>query len=749
MKHVKIFLMFFMVVGVLTLLGSASAATINGTNKISHNIVSTTNTDSTLANSVIKVSDDGKVISKDVSNKLWIVNSTFSNNELQTVIDGTTNGDTIRFTSGIYTDISLSITKLLNLEGDNATLNGVGTSNIFNITQSGSGTTITGFTINGTANNIGISLNSSKNVIINNNTITNTLKGIQLINSTNNTISNNTVNKNVKGVIISNLSINNYIIGNIINSNTNTGLTIINSSKNIIANNTVNRNTVSAITLTNSSSNNLTNNTIKNNPNYGIFLENSSNNTISDGNSFHMTYEPFYIINGSSNNLIQNNTIWGCPYMPKWDSKLITVLNGSNKNSIINNIIEFSISRLIYVENSSYTNIIGNSIGNPLNSTITTTQIVGTDGIIINNTSYTTIYGNNIIGANDTNYTLTGAGIFVIGNKNAVISANTINGAVYGIKIGLNNTNTTIKDNIITNSNSSAIYSATKITLPTITGKANSTVNITATLLDGNGNSISDETVYYTINGKNVGSTVTNSTILSYILNLKTGTYNITATYAGSQNYDGSNTTGLLTVKTPLVITNVTPKNKNTTNNTHETVIISFNSNIQKGNNGIQFKTDNGSVIKFNETIKNNQLILTPTTQLINSSYIITLNNGSVTDINGNPIEFYNTTFKIDTAPLKITSITPKKGQTIRQTNQSIIIKFNKNIAKGNNWIEFTSNKGTHVKFKETITKNTLILTPTVNLKDAKYTLTLHTGSLTDLAGNKVKLFKTTIKTKP
>jgi parallel beta-helix repeat protein len=747
MKTVKIFLMFFIVVGALSLIGSASAATNNGTNNLSQNIVSTSS-DSAVTHSVVKVSNVEEDIGIDeVSNKLWIVNSTYTNNEIQNVIEGTNSGDTIRFSSGVYDGISLSVTKFLNLEGVNATLNGVGTSPIFNVSQSGSGTTITGFTINGTTNNVGIILNSAKNITINNNTITNTLKGIQLTNSTNNTISNNTVNKNVNGVTISNNSTKNNIIGNIINSNTNTGLKIDTSSNNIIANNTVNRNTLSAITLFNSSYNNLTNNTIKNNGNYGIFLENSSNNTIGDGNSFHMTYEPFYIINGSSNNLIQNNTIWGCPYMPKWDSKLITILNGSNKNNIINNIIEFSISRLIYIENSSYTNIIGNSIGNPLNSTITTTQIVGTDGIVLNNTSFTTISGNSIIATNGTNYTLTGAGIFIIGNKNAVINANNIDGAIYGIRIGLNNTNTTIRNNNITNSNNSAIYSATKITLPNITGKANSTVNITATLLDGNGNPINDETVYYKINGKNVGSSVTNSTILSYILNLKTGTYNITATYAGSQDYESSNLTGLLTVKTPLIITNVTPKKNTVTNNVPKTVIITFNSKIQNGTTGIQFTTDNGSVVKFKETINGNQLILAPTAHLINGSYILTLNNGSITDINGNPVELYSTTFKLDTTPLKITSIKPKNNQTIKQT-KSIVIKFNKNISKGTNWIEFTTNKGLKVKFKETIKNNVLTLTPTTTLKSSKYLIIIHTGSIKDAAGNIIPLSKTSFLVK-
>jgi hypothetical protein len=101
--------MFFIVVGALSLIGSASAATNNGTNNLSHNIVSISS-DSALTHSVVKVSNVEEDIGIDeVSNKLWIVNSTYSNNEIQTVIEGTNSGDTIRFSSGVYDRISLSV----------------------------------------------------------------------------------------------------------------------------------------------------------------------------------------------------------------------------------------------------------------------------------------------------------------------------------------------------------------------------------------------------------------------------------------------------------------------------------------------------------------------------------------------------------------------------------------------------------------------------------------------------------------
>ncbi|UTB32938.1 MAG: right-handed parallel beta-helix repeat-containing protein [Methanobacterium sp. ERen5] len=773
MKRINLFLMFFMIVGVLTLLGSASATTTNDTNKINQNIVSTTNSVPTIThvilpvskvsaekNSTIKTNSSSQDNEKYLSGTrkfssinegqgIWYVDPSLDNKYIQMIINGVDEGDTIFFESGVYTHISLTISKFCNLEGNNAILNGDGTSSILKILNGGSGT-VTGFIINGTGLNNGITLNNTANVIIKNNTFSNDLNGICVINSTNITISNNTITKNIKGVVLAKNSTKNTIRSNII-VNCDNGVVIESSSNNSILENNLIRNSVSAITLLNSQSNVFVANTFNMNSNYGILFENSSDNIVKNGNYFNMTYEPFFITNTSSNNLISNNTILGCLDTPKFDSNIITILNGSNKNNIINNIIEFSNLRFIYIRNSDYTNIVGNTIGNPLNSTLTTTQIVGVDGIMINNTSHTTIKNNAIIGINGSNYTITNAGInLIFGNKNTVIIDNNINGALYGIKIELGNHNLTIKNNTIINAHKSAIYSATSLTMPNITGKSNKTANLTATLKDYEGNSISGEKINFSVNGKYVGSTVTAYTILSYILNLTKGTYNLTANYDGIQDYGSSTTTSYLIVKSPLNISNVDPGNNTVINSTNKPVTITFNDNIKEGNNKIFFYTNTGVPVNFTKTIKGNKLFLKPISNLKNGfKYFIKLNTGSITDTKGNPIELFKTTFKIDTTPLKIVSVIPENGGIISKTNKSIIFRFNKNITNGNNWIEFTSNKGTHVKFKETITNNTVTLTPITELNDSKYTITLHTGSIKDTAGNTITLFGTTLKIKP
>jgi hypothetical protein len=65
-----------------------------------------------------------------------------------------------------------------------------------------------------------------------------------------------------------------------------------------------------------------------------------------------------------------------------------------------------------------------------------------------------------------------------------------------------------------------------------------------------------------------------------------------------------------------------------------------------------------------------------------------------------------------------------------------------------NDWIVLTNNKGISIPFKTKINGDTLTITPNTKLTNkTKYNLTLHTGSLTDLAGNPLALTTSTFTT--
>jgi len=88
-----------------------------------------------------------------------------------------------------------------------------------------------------------------------------------------------------------------------------------------------------------------------------------------------------------------------------------------------------------------------------------------------------------------------------------------------------------------------------------------------------------------------------------------------------------------------------------------------------------------------------------------------------------------------------VTSINPKNGAVKVPTNQAITIKFNETIKPGNKDIVFINSSGKSLAMKITLNGNTLIIKPTKILsKGTKYTITLHSGSVTDLAGDPLKV---------
>lgn len=97
---------------------------------------------------------------------------------------------------------------------------------------------------------------------------------------------------------------------------------------------------------------------------------------------------------------------------------------------------------------------------------------------------------------------------------------------------------------------------------------------------------------------------------------------------------------------------------------------------------------------------------------------------------------------------LKVTSVDPANHAIITKS-QSINVKFSKTIKNGKVWIELKTNKGNKISVNNQIKNNKLTITPKKALSAGTYSLSIHTGSVTDLKGNKNKLISTSFTVSP
>jgi len=233
-----------------------------------------------------------------------------------------------------------------------------------------------------TANNntyYGIYLYKSNYTTLSGNTANNsTYYGIQLFRSNDNILSGNTANNNDNFGIFLSLSNYNTLSGNSANNNTFYGIQLSLSNDNILSGNTANNNSGSGILLSLSNYTTLSGNIANNNTLYGIQLSRSNDNILSgtivtnneygfylsksnyttlSGNTANNNGYGIYIVYSTNNTLsgstASNNTNYGiylsyCTYT--------TILN--NNESIDYN--QYG----IYLDNSHYNNIMGNSINN-------------------------------------------------------------------------------------------------------------------------------------------------------------------------------------------------------------------------------------------------------------------------------------------------------------------------------------------------------------------------------------------------
>ena len=180
-------------------------------------------------------------------------------------------------------------------------------------------------------------------------------------------------------------------------------------------------------------------------------------------------------------------------------------------------------------------------------------------------------------------------------------------------------------------------------------------------------------------------------------------------------------------------------------------ITVTFSEPVKVGNGYIELKNSNGTAVPFTKSIKGSVLTITPNSTLVQGmKYSLILHTGCVTDMAGNSLAMYVskfTTFVNDTVPPTVKSVDPASNATGVALNKTITVTFSEPVKVGNGYIELKNSNGTAVPFTKSIKGSVLTITPSVLVSGMKYSLILHTGCVTDMAGNSLAMYVTKFTT--
>lgn len=200
----------------------------------------------------------------------------------------------------------------------------------------------------------------------------------------------------------------------------------------------------------------------------------------------------------------------------------------------------------------------------------------------------------------------------------------------------------------------------------------------------------------------------------------------------------------------PPAVAKIDPANGAINIPTNKVIKVTFNEQIKAGTMWIVLKDGKGVTDPIKVSIYGNVLTVTPTSLLNKTQHTLYLHTGSITDMSGNNIKSYSSTFKVDTTPPVITKVDPANGAVNVAVNKVIRVTFNEQIKPYKVWIQLKNNStGSMVLTSYVISGNVLYIKPSTTLKKGtSYTLIVHSLSVQDISGNSMnKPYLTVFKT--
>lgn len=227
------------------------------------------------------------------------ITSDLSNDDIQRMLDGASEGDTFEFTDKTYNNVSLVVDKKLNIISKThskvytssqlstkAKSLGIADTFGFYFTSNSAGSILSGITIIASNSDYGIIVDSSSNVAIDKNVITGGKNCVLVNNSNNIALTNNNISKATSnGIQLKNVK-NSVISKNNVSYNKRSGIETSNIYYCNITNNLVHHNNFNGISMFNTSTGNIIkHNQAYENPN-GIYIDSQSKNDVINANSF-------------------------------------------------------------------------------------------------------------------------------------------------------------------------------------------------------------------------------------------------------------------------------------------------------------------------------------------------------------------------------------------------------------------------------------------------------------------------------
>ena len=698
----------------------------------------------------------------------WIVSSSMTNDYIQSIIDGANTGDSITFLSGTYNDMALTISNALNLIGNGAILNNNGSSTIFTITGSNSaGTNITSFFINGSGTNNGINVVDTANINIADNIFNNTYNAVSLSNVSESSISDNEINNNTDNAIdiADNGDLDNVVIDGNTMINTDGGIYLVGSGFTITNN---------YIDMNGSTGNGISGSNV-----YSVLIENNTLLNGDDGINIYKSYKNFTVNNNTILNMgrdgisfvnhnaasietdtstvITNNYVQGNEYG--------LFIGGNFQGNVTNNVFDDSSLMGMQIKGKQQAtqgilnaNITGNNITNADDLGISmehpdveylnlSANIIDSDGFSIQYNQYYRNNGDVILSGNTfsnpqnwiVTSTMTNDYIqSIIDGANTGDSITFLTGTYNDMALTISNALNLIGNGAILNNN------GTSSTL-TVNGPAASGTNITGFTISGAGeNGISiNNTDNVTISNNNItgnsvgvginnsqDNTITNNNISDNTNNGVDVSDDSTSNDISDNTISGNGGNGVSL--------------NGSDNNT-----VSSNTISDNGGNGVDVDSSSGNEITDNSISGNDEngvYLDSSDSNTVSNNNIYENTERGIYQVNSANNTVSNNKVHDNGINLNVTSVDPAYGAVINNPNKTITLTFSEAIEEGTGWIEFVNGNWEAIGFSYSIDGNTLTITPDEALVDGSYCVYLHTGSVTDLSGNPLNLYKSYFK---